>query len=170
MITLVVFFSLFIYFLPKGEILCLQTRKCRGDNVDRTLGCFVEGLTFGPLKLVLAMELRVRDLGIGGGGIAMCFHPRVHPLIHYRGSLAINSVQWIRFKGLEGCHLGIWNVYASDMACERCTMWNFLGAKIKRSTARKEPKYNHLGRTRQTKGKGRMYHVELKFSIPPNGL
>jgi hypothetical protein len=54
----------------------------------------------------------------------MCFHPRLHPLIYYRGSLAENNVQWIRFKGLEGGLLGILYVFASNMVGERCTMWN----------------------------------------------
>ena len=54
----------------------------------------------------------------------MCFHPRLHPLILDKGSLAINRLQWIRFKILEGGHLKILDPYASNMLGERCGMWH----------------------------------------------
>ena len=39
---------------------------CKNINLEviiwiGPLGCFGKGLTFGPLKLVLAMKLRIRD-------------------------------------------------------------------------------------------------------------
>ena len=38
-------------------------------------------------------EVEGRRLGAERGGIAMCFHPRLQPLIHDQGSLAGNRTQ-----------------------------------------------------------------------------
>jgi hypothetical protein len=38
-------------------------------------------------------EVEDRRLGVGRGGTAMCFHPRLQLLIHDQGSLAGNRVQ-----------------------------------------------------------------------------
>ena len=53
----------------------------------------------------------------------MCIHPRLQPLIYDQVSLAKIKVQWITFKGLEGEHIGILNVYASNLVGERCALW-----------------------------------------------
>ena len=58
----------------------------------------------------------------------MCFHPRLQPLVHNRGSLSGNNrVQWIRLKGFKGGHFGILNVYAFNMVGEDvpCGMKSF---------------------------------------------
>ena len=65
-----------------------------------------------------------RKIGARKGGIAICFHPKLQPSIHDKGSMASNKVQWIRFKGLERGHLIILNIYASNMANERCATWD----------------------------------------------
>lgn len=79
---------------------------------------------FWALEASLSNEVEDRRLGVGNDEIAMCIHPRLQPLIYDKGSLAVNKVQWIKFNGLEGRHVGIVNVYASNLVGERCAMWN----------------------------------------------
>ena len=54
-------------------------------------------------------DVEDRKIGARKGGIAICFHPGMQPLLHDRGSMAGNSVL---------------NIYASNMASERCATWN----------------------------------------------
>lgn len=79
---------------------------------------------FWALETSPSNEIEDTRLGVGRRGIAMCFRPSLQLFIYDQGSLARNRIQWIRFKGLEGGHLGILNVYASNMVGERCAMWN----------------------------------------------
>ena len=44
-------------------------------------------------------DAKDRRQGVGRGGIAMCFHPRLHPVILDKGSQA--PLPEIEFNGLE---------------------------------------------------------------------
>ena len=109
---------------PRVDVLCLQEHKLRGDKVERNIRTLWKSENFWSLEASPSNDAEDRKIGAGKGGIAICFHPRLQPLILDKGSLAGNRVQWIRFKGLEGGHLGILNIYASNLASERCATWN----------------------------------------------
>lgn len=44
--------------------------------------------------------------------------------------MANDRVQWIRFKGLEGGHIGILDIYASNLASERGATWNEMSQSL----------------------------------------
>ena len=43
-------------------------------------------------------DVEDRKIGARKGGIAIRFHPGLQPLLHDRGSMAGNRVQWIKFQ------------------------------------------------------------------------
>lgn len=104
---------------PKVDVLCLREHNIR---------MMWRRDTFWALEASPSIEVEDRRIGDMRGGIAICFHPRHQPLIYDQGSLENtlekNKVQWITSKGLEGGHIGILNVYASNTVGERCAMWN----------------------------------------------
>lgn len=68
---------------------------------------------FWALEACLDDEVDDTRLSAVKGGIAMCIHLRLQLLIYDQASLVGNRVQWIRFKGMEGEHIGILDAYAS---------------------------------------------------------
>ena len=114
----------FVVFSLKVDVLCLQEHKLRGDMVDGTSRCFGGGITIGLSKLVLATRLRIGEYGLGEVASPCASILDLNLSFTTKVALAKNRVQWIRFKGLDGGHLGILNVYASNSFGERCVMWN----------------------------------------------
>ena len=78
---------------PRVVVLCLREHKLRGVNVGRNTRMLWRTDDFWALETSPSNEVEDTRLGVGKEGIAMCFRPRLQPLIYHQGSLAINRIQ-----------------------------------------------------------------------------
>lgn len=112
------------YLSPIVDILCLQEHNLTGDKVERNIKTSWKNKNLWSLEASPSKKVEGRKIGAEKGGIALCFHPRLQPLIFDRVSLADNRFQRIKSKGLEEGHRDILYNYASNVASKRCAMWN----------------------------------------------
>jgi hypothetical protein len=105
---------------PRVDVLCLQEHKLGGDKVEGNIRTLRKSKNFWSLEASPSNKVEDKKIAVVKEGIALCFHPRLQPLILDKGSMAANKVQWIKFKRIEGLRPGILNIYASNMTSERC--------------------------------------------------
>ena len=68
--------------------ICKEHKLIKGDKQDRNIRMIWKRDNFLSMEASTSDDAKDRRQGVGRGGKAMCFHPRLHPVIFDKGLLA----------------------------------------------------------------------------------